>query len=64
VIKDLQSGAVTRLNKTQAGAVSPNAGERSVITYDGSWVAFDLRDTNLFSPDTNARGDVVVSSRQ
>jgi len=64
LIKDLQTGAVTRLNKTQVGAVSPNAGEYPAITHDGSWVVFDLLDSNLFSPDTNGKGDVVVSSRQ
>jgi hypothetical protein len=64
LIKDLTNGAVTRLNKTQAGAVSPNAGEYPAITYDGSWVVFGLLDSVLFSPDTNGKGDVVVSSRQ
>jgi hypothetical protein len=64
-IKDLTSGAVTRVSQTTTGIAQNGAGfAYPQITDDGSQVTFSSIANDLVTPDDNGKTDVFVGSRQ
>jgi hypothetical protein len=63
-VKDLQTGALTRVSRVQNGAQGNDFSAGARISGDGSQVAFGSWATNLATPDTNGASDVFVGTRQ
>lgn len=59
-VKDLQTGATTRINKSPNGSQTNDTSESSTISADGQWVALSSSATNLITGDTNGQGDVFL----
>jgi hypothetical protein len=63
-VKDLQTGATTRVSTDSAGIETNANSEEPAISGDGRYVAFQSGATNLVAGDTNAMSDVFVKDRQ
>ncbi|MFD1045868.1 TolB family protein [Kibdelosporangium lantanae] len=61
-VKDLRSGAITRVNTSSDGTVSESEPYAPVISADGRWVAFSSLASNLVRHDTNNVDDVFVKN--
>jgi Tol biopolymer transport system component len=62
-IRDMASGAVSRVSVTSSGGQSKDNSYAPSISADGRNVAFFSYASNLVSGDTNARADVFVRDR-
>ncbi|MEK6719993.1 MAG: PA14 domain-containing protein [Chloroflexota bacterium] len=56
--KDLQTGAISRVSTSSAGAQSNGSSHDPVISADGRYVAYRSSATNLVSGDANAQQDI------
>jgi Tol biopolymer transport system component len=64
-LKDLQTGAVTRLSTDATGTLSTNGPSfLPIFSPDGRYVAFQSEATNLVSGDTNGFQDVFLKDLQ
>lgn len=61
-VKDLRTGAITRVNTSSDGTVSESEPYAPVISADGRWVAFSSLASNLVRHDTNNVDDVFVKN--
>ena len=61
-VKDLLSGALTRVSATSTGGAANNASSSPQISANGHYVIFTSSATNLVSGDTNALPDVFVKN--
>ncbi len=59
-VKDLQTGAVTRISQAVSGTSGNNLSYDAAISGDGARVVFTSSASNLVSGDTNAASDVFV----
>ncbi|NBJ12681.1 PD40 domain-containing protein [Microvirga arsenatis] len=60
-LKDLISGAVTRVSTTSSRAEATGGGSNNpMISADGRYVVFDSAAGNLVEGDTNGRGDIFL----
>ncbi|MFN0241713.1 MAG: TolB family protein [Planctomycetota bacterium] len=60
---DRTTGVTTRVNVSSGGAESNGAGERSSLSHDGRYVAFEDAASSLVGGDTNSATDVFVHDR-
>ncbi len=63
-VRDLQSGATTRVSVDSAGAEANGASGVGAITADGRFVTFTSAATNLVAGDANGRFDIFVHDTQ
>jgi len=63
-VKDLQTGAVTRVNVAQDGTAADGDSNSPAVSGDGRYVTFVSAATNLVANDTNALADVFVKDVQ
>jgi hypothetical protein len=64
-VKDLQTGATTRVSLASLTGAQANGDSRgAAISSDGRYVAFESAATNLVSVDTNGQNDVFVRDLQ
>ncbi len=64
-LKDLQSGAITRINTDSSGAQAVGgSSSHPVFSADGRYVAFSSNANNLVSGDTNGVGDIFLRDLQ
>jgi Tol biopolymer transport system component len=63
-VKDLQTGATSRVSVTSGGVQSDGDSFTPAISSDGRYVAFVSAATNLVPGDTNAHEDVFLHDRQ
>ncbi len=63
-LKDMQTGALTRISTTSDGAQANGASGDATISADGRLVAFRSSASNLFAGDTNNSPDVFVKDLQ
>jgi Tol biopolymer transport system component len=61
-VKDLRTGAITRVNTSSDGTVSESEPYAPVISADGRWIAFSSLASNLVRHDTNNVDDVFVKN--
>lgn len=61
-VKDLQTGAMTRVSVAQDGRQGTRGSETGMISADGRFVAFTSLATNLVAGDTNRATDVFLRS--
>ena len=61
-VKNLTTGAVTRVNTGSSGAQSNSVSGSPVISTDGTQVVFTSYATNLVEGDTNDNGDIFVKN--
>ena len=59
-VKDLTSGAITRVSVSAAGVQSNSGSFEAVFSPDGSKITFDSDASNLVAGDTNGKFDVFV----
>ena len=60
-VKDLQTGAITRVSTAADGTQGNQSSEAGSLSGDGRYVAFDSDATNLVPGDTNGKHDVFVA---
>lgn len=58
--RDLQTGDIMLVSKTQSGGIANRASNQAVISGDGQFVAYISRATNIVPGDTNENNDVFV----
>ncbi len=63
-VKDVQTGAITRVSTDSDGNQGNAVSMHSSISRDGRYVAFDSNASNLVSGDTNGTWDVFVKEVQ
>ncbi|WP_439625355.1 Ig-like domain-containing protein, partial [Gemmata sp.] len=63
-VKDTQTGAVTRVSTTAAGAQGDGDSDQPSVSADGRYVAFASRASNLVPGDTNGAFDIFVKDTQ
>jgi Ca2+-binding RTX toxin-like protein len=63
-VKDLQTGAITRVSTDAAGAQANHQSFGTSISADGRFVGFGSDATNLVAGDTNASHDIFVKDLQ
>lgn len=63
-VKDLQTGAISRVSTSSSGAQSNGASHDPVISADGRSVAFRSSASNLVTGDTNGQQDIFVKDTQ
>jgi pimeloyl-ACP methyl ester carboxylesterase len=63
-VHDRETGQTTEVSVSSAGVQGNNWSDRSAISGDGRFVAFDSIATNLVTDDTNGSSDVFVYDRQ
>lgn len=56
-LRDLYSGALTRISETAAGTPGDGPSRNAFLSPDGKWVAFDSHASNFVAGDTNNRQD-------
>jgi Tol biopolymer transport system component len=61
-VKDLRTGAITRVNTSSDGTVSESEPYAPVLSADGRWLAFSSLASNLVRHDTNNVDDVFVKN--
>jgi Tol biopolymer transport system component len=61
-VKDLGTGAITRVNTSSDGTVSESEPYAPVLSADGRWLAFSSLASNLVRHDTNNVDDVFVKN--
>ena len=59
-VKDLVTGAVTRVSTTSTGTQGNNDSQYPVFSPDGTKILFESAATNLVTGDTNARHDLFM----
>ncbi|CAK0778928.1 hypothetical protein CCP2SC5_860003 [Azospirillaceae bacterium] len=59
-VKNVQTGAITRVSSSSSGAQGNNASSSAVISSDGRFVAFQSSASNLVAGDTNGQSDVFI----
>ena len=59
-VKDLATGAITRISTDVSGGQANDHSETPVFSPDGSKVVFDSAASNLVTGDTNGRDDIFV----
>lgn len=62
--RDLQTGGIMLISKTQGGGIANRASNQAVISGDGQFVAYISRATNIVPGDTNENNDVFVYNVQ
>ncbi|MEO6090681.1 MAG: hypothetical protein ABIQ18_47020 [Umezawaea sp.] len=63
-VKDLDTGAISRMSTASDGAQAADRSHTPSISADGRYVAFVSYAPNLVAGDTNVRTDVFVKDRQ
>ena len=63
-LKDLDSGTVTLVSATPAGAAGDKASASPSISTDGRWVSFDSKATNFNPADAGGDTDIYVKDLQ
>ncbi len=63
-LKDMQTGALSRVSMNAAGGEAHGASTRAVITDDNRYVLFESAATDLVSGDTNGRIDLFLKDLQ
>ncbi|MGN6134152.1 MAG: PKD domain-containing protein [Aureliella sp.] len=61
-VKNLETGAVARVNVSESGGQSSFAAQHPALSADGAYVAFVSSDPNLVPGDNNAAADVFIRS--
>jgi len=59
-IKDIQTGAITRISTSSAGVEGNGGSQSPAISGDGRYVVFDSAASNLVPGDNNAVGDIFM----
>lgn len=62
--RDLQTGNILLISKTQGGGIANRASNQAVISGNGQFVAYISRATNIVPGDTNENNDVFVYNVQ
>jgi Tol biopolymer transport system component len=62
-VKDLDSGELTLVSRSQDGTVANGHSFAASLSADGRFVAFNSAASNLIPSDTNGTGDVFVKDR-
>ncbi|MBI1851014.1 MAG: HYR domain-containing protein [Planctomycetes bacterium] len=62
-LRDLQTGATTRVSVGPGGFEANDSSVRPVISGDGRWIVFRSAATNLVASDTNGVQDVFANDR-
>ncbi|MGA8039503.1 MAG: hypothetical protein WCA93_05280 [Acidimicrobiia bacterium] len=65
-LKDMQTGALTRVSVSSGGALAngSSGGDTVDISNDGRYVLFNSNASNLVTGDTNSSGDLFIHDRQ